>query len=85
LDEARTGSKKPLKVGEMYCLKCRSPKRPAGAMADYIPLGEVSGNLRGICPTCDKLIYRRVSLAKLDAVRGGLDVAFPQGMERIGE
>jgi hypothetical protein len=54
-------------------------------MADYLPLGEVSGNLRGICPTCDKLIYRRVSLAKLDAVRGGLDVAFPQGMERLRE
>jgi hypothetical protein len=54
-------------------------------MADYIPLSDLSGNLRGICPTCDKLIYRRVSLSKLDAVRGDLDIAFPQGMERIRE
>jgi hypothetical protein len=84
-EAARTASKKPLRTGEMYCLKCRSPKRPAGMMADYVPVSDVSGNLRGICPTCDKFIYRRVSLAKLDAVCGDLDIAFPQAMERITE
>ena len=85
LETARDASKQPLKAGEMYCLKCRSPKRPAGAMADYLPLSEISGNLRGICPTCDKLIYRRVSLAKLNAVRGDLDITLPQAMQRIRE
>lgn len=85
LEQARTRSKQPLKAGEIFCLKCRSPKRRAGAMADYVPLRQASGNLRGICPTCDKLIYRRVSLPKLDAVRGHLDIAFPQGTQRIRE
>jgi excisionase family DNA binding protein len=28
--------KHPLRPGEMYCLRCRAPKRPAGDMADLI-------------------------------------------------
>ena len=33
-----------------------------------------AGNLCGICPDCDRLIYRRVNLAKIDAVRGELEM-----------
>ena len=43
-------------------------------MADYVPMTATSGNLRGICPDCHKLIHRRVALTKLDAVRGSLEV-----------
>lgn len=69
----------------VFCVKCRVPKIPAGNMADYLPLTPTSGNLRGICPDCDTLIYRRASLAKLDVSAPRLEIAFPQDQPRIRE
>src|SRR5438552_453418 len=63
-----------LKPGELYCVKCRLPKRPALGMADYMPINARIGNLRGICADCEILMYRRVALDKLDAVLGDLKI-----------
>ena len=52
-------------------------------MAEYLPLTLERGNLRGICPDCDRLIHRLVALSKVDAVRGNLEIAFPQAVQRI--
>ncbi len=84
LGERKRSRKCALKPGEIYCLGCREPKRPAEGMVDYIPLGPERGNLQGLCPDCGGLIYRGVSLAKLDAVRGDLDIAFQEALQRIG-
>jgi hypothetical protein len=54
-------------------------------MAECIPTGPRTGNLRGICPHCDRLIYRRVNLAKIDAMRGELEITFTPPLSRIGE
>jgi excisionase family DNA binding protein len=69
--------------GQIYCIGCRCCKNPAGAIADYRRLTDVTGNLRGLCPDCDRLIHRVVSLARIGAVRGELEITFPQGLERI--
>jgi hypothetical protein len=61
--------------GRIFCLPCRAPKTPAGNMADCIVVSETRGTLRGICPDCDRMIYRRVNPKKLDTVRGHLDVS----------
>jgi len=82
--ERKQSRKCPLKPGEFYCLPCRGAKRPDGDMADYLPLGPENGNLQGLCPDCGRLINRGVSRANLDAVRGELDVAFPEALQRIG-
>jgi len=52
---------------------------------EYKPFTETLGNLVGLCPDCDGLIYRCVSLAKLDQARGSLDIAFPPALRHIGE
>jgi MerR HTH family regulatory protein len=84
--EARRGARRRrLKPGEIYCLPCRAPKEPAGAMAEYVPVTEGRGNLRGICPTCDRLIHRMVSRAQVEAVRGNLNVTFTEPIPRIRE
>jgi hypothetical protein len=54
-------------------------------MADYLPVTEKTGNLTGLCPDCDSLMHRCVSLAKLGQVRGKLDIRFPQALQRISE
>jgi hypothetical protein len=83
LTTERNKGKQHCAVGELYCVRCRAPKAPAGGMVDYLPITSTAGNLRGLCPDCGALIHRRVSLAQLRAIEGDLDVAFPQGVERI--
>lgn len=74
LKSRRERRKSPCKPGEVYCVRCRSPKAPSGDFAEYRPISERVGDLVAICPTCDSMMYRRVSLPKLDDVRGNLDV-----------
>lgn len=79
----RTKNKQKCKSGEIYCVSCRAPKAPAGNMADYrIVTGKI-GNLQAICPDCDRIINRCVSLAKLEQVCGNLDITLPQALQRL--
>lgn len=81
----RVKNKQPCKPGEIYCVRCRSPKFPADDMADYSPVTEKFGNLTAICPDCNSIMNRRVSLANLGQVRGKMDISFPQAMQHIVE
>jgi hypothetical protein len=85
LHERRQKGKQSCGPGRLYCIGCRAPKVPAGNMADCTPTGVRAGNLCGICPDCNRLIYRRVNLAKIDAVRGDLEITFTQPRPRLGE
>jgi hypothetical protein len=85
LYERRQNAKQTCGPGRIYCIACRVPKVPAGKMAECILAGPLAGNLCGICPDCDRLIYRRVNLTKIDAIRGELEITFAQPRPRIGE
>jgi hypothetical protein len=85
LEDRRRRGHQRCAPGEIYCVKCRKPVRPAGGMADYIPTTSTSGSLTGICPRCETLIYRRVSQATLEESRGDLEVTIPQARSRIGD
>ena len=74
LDHKRQKNKRTCEPGEIYCVKCREPRTPAIDMADYQPITETQGNLIGICPRCETIIYRRVNLSKIEQVRGPLIV-----------
>jgi hypothetical protein len=71
--------------GEIYCVRCHEPKKPAGNMADCECITSILGNLVGICPTCESMIYRRVNLGKLEQVRGQLEVTMPQALPHIND
>lgn len=81
----RVKNKRSCKPGEMYCVRCRAPRAPAGDMADYLPVTATLGNLSGICPTCDAMMYRRVSRARIEQARGKLDIRLPQPLPHIDE
>ena len=72
----RTKNKQKCRPGEMYCFRCRAPKEPALDMADYTPDTATLGNLVGICPDCGTIMNRRASLAKLDQVRGKMEIRY---------
>ena len=85
LTARRAKNKRTCQPGEIYCVRCRAPRAPAGDMVDYEPVTVTLGNLVAICSACETMIYRRVSLAKLAHVRGKLDITMPQALEHIGE
>jgi hypothetical protein len=85
LAERRTRAKQACGPGRIYCLPCREPKVPAGNMAECTQTGDTTGTLQGICPDCNRMIYRRINPLKLAAVRGDLDITVTQARPRIEE
>lgn len=85
LKACRTKNKRPCQPGEIYCVRCRAPKHPAGSMAEYRPTTERLGNLIGICPDCEGMLFRRVSLAKLAQTQGKLEVTFVEARRQVSE
>lgn len=85
LQARRAKNKQACQPGEIYCVRCRAPKLPASAMVEYQPITEKFGNLLAICPDCNSIMNRRVSLAKLEQVRGKMDITMPQALQHIVE
>jgi len=85
LHARRTKNKRPCKLGEIYCVRCRAPKQPAGDMAEYLPITASLRNLIGICPDCEGMIYRRASLEKLPAIQGNLEITFSEAERQVSE
>ena len=85
LQARRAGKKQPCLPGQMYCVRCRAPRFPAGCMVDCRPLTEKIGNLSAICSACDSIMHRCVSMATLNVVRGEMDISFTQALSHIAE
>ena len=81
--ERRAKGKRPTPAEHIYCVGCRDHRRPAGDMAEYVPITATMGDLRGICPACDAMMYRRVRLSDLSAVKGNLDVTTAVAERRL--
>jgi hypothetical protein len=84
LEKASTRTTRLL-PNQCYCVKCGEGRRPALDMADYVPITERRGNLRGICGKCGTLMHRHVSLDQLNAVAPDLIVKFMHAQPRISE
>ena len=85
LVERRARAKQTCGAGRIYCLPCRAPKVPAGKIGECVQTGDIIGTLQGICPDCNRMIYRRVNPQKLDTVRGDLDITVTPARPRIEE
>jgi excisionase family DNA binding protein len=80
---AQQPRKQPCRAGEIYCVRCRAPKRPAFDVVDYIPKTPTTGLITGICPTCELLIYRVSNVATLASVCGDLSVTHQSPPQRL--
>lgn len=85
LIQKRAKNKRPCAPGEMYCMRCRVPQVPDLGIADYQQLTQGGGNLMGLCPSCGCMMNRRVSLEKLNTIRGSLDITLPNPLQHIDE
>ena len=85
IKKRRAKNKQSCKPGELYCVRCRVPKFPAGDMAEYSPVTEKFGNLIAICPDCNSIMNQRVSLARIEEFCGKMDITFPKELQHIVE
>ena len=83
LQKKRQCHKRRCKLFELYCLRCRSPKRPAGNMVDFAPLSESTGRLIGLCPDCDGVMNRYASTASLVEIQGSFGCLDTEGTETL--
>lgn len=85
LKDRRRKNKQTCKPGELYCVRCRAPKPPAGNMAEYHPITEKFGRLIAICPDCDSLMNKNVSLAGIGEIRRKIDISFSEELQQLND
>jgi hypothetical protein len=83
LSSRRKARRRPCEAGQIFCIKCRSPKVPAFGMSDYVPISSTLGSLVGLCPDCGMLIRRWTSLARLEDAKGQLEVKITAPQKRL--
>jgi hypothetical protein len=74
----RVKNKRPCKQNEIYCMKCKIPKEPASGMVEYQSVNAKTGNIIGICPECETLMYRRISNTKIQQFSEQMGFTIPQ-------
>ena len=57
--------RRPLGPGEVFCLGCKAPRRPALGEVDYTLSTGCRGRIEAICPVCERICYLFVGPEKL--------------------
>ncbi|MEP2890525.1 hypothetical protein [Tateyamaria sp.] len=52
-------------LDQMYCLRCKAPRKPLWGMVDYIPNSDTKGRLTGLCDACEGGLQRFVGKGDL--------------------
>ena len=85
LQARRKKNKRPCKLGEFYCVRCRLPRVPAGGIVDCKPEGEANRRLEAICPVCDSIMNRWISLAKWEQICGEVEATIAGASEQVSD
>ena len=48
-------------------------------MADYIPMSNTTGRLISLCPKCESLVNKYISLSQIPTIKDKLAITFPEG------
>lgn len=81
----REARKQKCQPGEIYCVRCREPRRPVDGQVRYRALTPTQGNLVGHCPACRTGLFRRVSRLRIALALGELTLLQTEPQEHIVE
>lgn len=85
LQAKRASSKQKCLPHEIYCLRCKTPQRPAENMVDYESINANTGRLIGLCPCCNGIINKYLRIDQIEHIRGKLDITLPKTLKHINE
>ena len=71
--------------GELYCMRCRQPTKPAENFVEYIPVSQTKGRISGFCSVCEGVVNQFVGFANLGRYAGIFDLSLPKELEHIRE
>lgn len=74
LNARKAKAKRPMAIGQFYCMRCEDRRASLGAMADYVPSSVTGGRLKAFCAVCECPCNRNVSARDLPEIRKILDV-----------
>lgn len=74
LQERRAKQRKKCRIDEIFCLRCKEPRRLVDGLVEYQQLTSSRGCLSSLCPVCTCLVNKYVSIDKLNAIRQQLNV-----------
>jgi hypothetical protein len=77
--------KRKCKPDELYCFRCKAPRKPAFGAVEYRPKKPTGGRLTALCFECSTVTNKIVSKATLEALTPVLSVSFPQDHEALSE
>ncbi len=74
LNDRKANAKRPMAIGQFYCMRCKDRRTPLGAMADYEPISATGGRLKALCEDCECPCNLNVSAGDLPEIRKILHV-----------
>lgn len=83
LKGARASRKRACGIGELYCMRCKSPRKPLGNRVVWIPQSESKGRLKGCCEMCGSTINRFAKTSDLDRHRAVWTIQIEGDLKRI--
>jgi hypothetical protein len=75
LETRRVNAKATLEVDQLYCLTCKSPRRPFGLMVDLYGQSPKTARLQGLCELCGGTCNRMISCQQIDRFASIFDIA----------
>ena len=77
LDARQAQRKQRCAADEMFCFRCRRPRRPRFGFVEIKLRGETRLNLSGICECCGTRMHRAGSVAKIERYRSAFTIQTP--------
>ena len=85
LKARRAAHKRKCGPGELYCLKCRAPRKPAEGLLEHREYSPDRGAIVGICPDCATLMHRFVSARRTATVAAEFNMQIGHRDERLAD
>ena len=83
LQGQRKSKKQRCKPDELFCMRCKTPTRPAENFVEYLPLSPTKGRLTGFCGRCECVVNKFVRYDSLERYSELFDLSKPKALERL--
>ena len=77
--------RQPCALDELFCFKCRKPRKAALRLADFTAKSSTGGNLTALCEDCGTVMNKRLAMGNLPALTTVLDVSIRQAKPHISD
>jgi hypothetical protein len=83
LKAQRVEKKQRCKPNEFYCMRCKTPTKPAENLVDFFPISTAKGRLMGFCSCCECVVNKFIGSASLEQYAAIFDLIKPTELEHM--